>query len=234
MSLTISGDTQTLVSEVRLLNNYTPLVGQTVLLAKQGSEIFILGSIAATSPMGVNNTTDNGWKRAPLTAGGHGGNGNGDVYYRRILDNGSWKMQWRGGWAVSGTTMISASPGLDPDYRPSSKRSVMAAREISGGSVAVQFDFQTNGSITLVGGNTAPSGSSSSSSTDFQAPGVFISVGVSGATGGGGVDGHAHGFSGSGSGSGSAGHSHYVNSHSHGNSVSSPGWVSLNGVEYFL
>ena len=47
VSINISGDTTTLVSQVRTLNNYTPVVGQTVLIGKQGTEIFLLGAISS-------------------------------------------------------------------------------------------------------------------------------------------------------------------------------------------
>lgn len=232
VSLNISGDTDTLVAQVRTLNNYTPLTGQTVLLAKQGTEIFILGAIAATSPMNVGGDSipDNGWRQSPLTAGSHGGNGNGDVYYRRVLDHGSWKMQWRGGWNVSGTTMIGSGEALDTDFRPSSKRSVLAARSATSSNV-VQFDFMTDGTVVLVGGTTAPSSVSSApgGTTDSVDPIDSTTTALSGYLSQGGSDlGHSHGVVGS--------HYHdiFVDSHSHSIAVAAPTWVSLNGLEYFL
>lgn len=232
VSLNISGDTTTLVSQVRTLNNFTPVVGQTVLLTKQGTEIFILGAIAATNPYSVNTGTDNGWIRlTQLAAGSHGGNSNGDIYYRRILDHGSWKMQWRGGWTVSGSTLVAAG-GLDTDYRPSSKRSVLAARHIQTGAVSVQFDFNTDGSVTLIGANTVPSLSTESTDTSSASPGTNFIDPIDSTTAGG-ADGHTHGVVGD--------HAHTVNSHwhnlnghNHTVTVSTPTWVSLNGVEYFL
>lgn len=219
VSINISGDTETLVTQVRTLNNFTPLAGQTVLVAKQGTEVFILGAIAATTPMGVNTTTDNGWIRATLAAGSHNGNSNGDIYYRRVLDHGSWKMQWRGGWNASGTTLVT---GLDADYRPSSKRSVVAPRQAVD-SLALQWDFQTDGSVTLVGPTEAPGGSAASVSHNHSATGHSH-----------GVDfdvGHNHFGStlGSADGINSTSHSHTVTV-----TVASPTWVGLNGVEYFL
>lgn len=228
VSLNISGDTDTLITEVRTLNNYTPFVGQTVLVAKQGTEIFLLGSISATNPYSVNTGTDNGWIRADLSNGSHGGNSNGDVYYRRIMDHGSWKMQWRGGWSPGGSsTMIGAGKELDTDYRPSSKRSVLCSRETQTGQIACQFDFQTTGQVTLVGGTIASGAASPGGFTETIDPIDSTTVSLSGYQSLAGSDlGHSHGVVG--------GHWHdvFVDSHTH--NASAPSWISLNGVEYFL
>lgn len=242
VELNISGDTESPVDQVRMVNNFNPQVGQTVLLAKQGSEIFILGAIAASSGKSVG-PVDTGWKKATLKAGSHNGNSNGDVYYRRVLDNGSWKMQWRGGWNVSGTVMVE---GLDAEYRPSSRRTVDVPRDAGGGSNVVKIDFESNGSAVLVGGTTNP-GSTGGQTTSSSAPGgdtssanVTIAIGVSGTTSNSstGTD-HTHTFSDTDTGSDSHSHSISVNSHTHRNGdhshpVDSPTWVSLNRVEYFL
>lgn len=232
VSLNISGDTQTSVDEVRMMNNYTPLVGQTVLLAKQKSEILILGAVAASGGTEVG-PVDTGWKKATLAAGSHGGNGNGDIYYRRILNHGSWQMEWRGGWNVSGTNIIAA---LDPDYRPTSKRSVLVARDVQGGSNVAQIDFTSDGKATLVGGLTSPQ--SAGSHTHFVDIGVDVGVSASGSSTTGGAStgtNHTHGFSvgvgGSGSGE-AAGTSNSGGSHQH--NVNNPTWISLNGVSYYL
>lgn len=232
VSLNISGDTQTSVDEVRMMNNYTPLVGQTVLLAKQKSEILILGAVATSGGTDVG-PVDTGWKKATLAAGSHSGNGNGDIYYRRVLDHGSWKMEWRGGWNVSGTNIIAA---LDPDYRPTSKRSILVARDVQGGSNVAQVDFTSDGKATLVGGLTSPN--SAGSHTHFVDIGVDVGVSASGSNTTGGASAgtaHTHGFSvgvdGSGSGE-AAGTSNSGGSHQH--NVNNPTWISLNGVSYYL
>jgi hypothetical protein len=232
VSLNISGDTDTLVTQVRTMNNFTPLVGQTVLLAKQGTEIFLLGAIAATNPYSVGGagTTDNGWQQATITNGSHGGNSNGNIYFRRVLDHGSWKMQWRGGWAPGGSTiLIGAANALDTDFRPSSKRSVLAAREIQTGATALQFDFNTDGTVTLVGSTqTAASATVSVSvggSTDSRDTASTVSHNHGGAIATSTIT-HDDGF-----------HSHSWSdstSSSHTHAVTAPSWVSLNGVEYFL
>jgi hypothetical protein len=228
VSINISGDTSTLVAQVRTLNNYTPLVNQTVLVAKQGTEIFLLGSIASINPSGValGQEASNGWQKATLTNGSHNGNGNGDVFYRRVMDHGSWKMQWRGGWSPAGATvMIDTADALDPDYRPASSRSLLVARNQTASNVA-KLDFLSTGLVNLVGGTTAPTGSASIDSSDHSH--------------GGGTGGALSGYN---SQAGTdLGHSHSIStsSHNHGGTanlsitVAAPTWISLNGIEYFL
>lgn len=231
VSLNLSGDTESIVTEVRTLNNYTPLVGQTVLVAKQGNEIFILGAIASINPKTASDatTSDNGWTKAVLTNGTHNGGGNGDVYYRRVLDHGSWKMQWRGGWAPSGsnTTMLSSGDALDPDYRPASLRSVAVTRN-SDGSVYLRMDFAADGTIAYLngtprilttgdlGGSANSAGSHAHSFEDWFSATEHFTNGTASAGS------HTHGID--------------TGSHSHGGftDIGTPTWVSLNGVEYFL
>lgn len=231
VSINLSGDTQTLVSEVRTLNNYTPLVGQTVLVAKQGTEIFLLGSIASATPRAAAGSAvdTNGWIKATLTNGSHGGNDN-DVYYRRILDHGSWKVQWRGVWNPSGNSfMIDAANALDENYRPTSYRSIACARDVTSSTdrlATLRMDFAADGTVRYY--SAAPALDINSSSPGTSSNGS-----------------HAHGYfddwDGVGSGSSDVtntdgSHSHTVNSHFHGGtiSVAAPSWISLNGVEYYL
>lgn len=239
VSLNISGDSTTTVSEVRTLNNYTPLVGQTVLLAKQGAEIFILGAIASVNPK-LNTTTtteDNGWIKATLTNGSHdGASFNGEVYYRKVLDHGSWKMQWRGGWVTGGsTTMIGSGDALDPEYRPTTQRSVITTRN-SDGSVYHRIDFKADGTVTIIGGTpripeTSSIGGSTGGTNTWTGEAENTTTPYSGV--GYGPDGHQH----------TIGHTHPMNhshsittnAHSHGGytEIGDPTWISLN-VEYFL
>jgi hypothetical protein len=221
VSINISGDTNTTVSQVRTLNNYTPVVGQTVLVAKQGAEIFLIGSIASINPKSSTDATltGNGWIRATLTNGTHG-SGEHAVHYRRVLDHGSWKMQWRGMWNTSGSaTMIGSANALGTSYRPTSYRQIACARE-SDGAVTIRMDFNADGTVTVLTGT----------------PGISsTSVGTSSHTG------HSHGYIDDPAGTEdstyvSGSHSHTVNDHSHGGLVviDYPTWISLNGVEYFL
>jgi hypothetical protein len=230
VSLNISGDTTTTVSNVRLLNTYSPVVNDTVLLARQGSDIVILGQIAAWGGKATTNGA-NGWVQATLAAGSHNGDSQGNVYYRRIMDNGAWKMQWMGGWGVSGTIMVNA---LATEYRPSAKRVVLASRNLAGLPVC-QLAFHTDGRVELLAGtSTAGNSGNVSGEVSFVDP---IDSTTTADTSHNHADwegfatfttfqSHSHGVVG--------GHTHSFSGGSHTHSVTAPTWVSLNGVEYFL
>lgn len=217
VSLNISGDTETLITQVRTLNNYTPLVGQTVLIAKQGTEIFLLGGIASTiakTATAQPAVMDNGWIKATLTNGTHGGNAN-DVYYRRVLDHGAWKMQWRGVWNTSSQTfMINTADALDQDYRPTSYRALACARDAAGLSV-IRMEFAADGTVRWFQANpTISTTGNIGAGSDIRLSGYLSQAGSD--------LGHAHAT--------------FTSDHNHGGSASIavPSWVSLNGVEYFL
>lgn len=211
MTVNIGGDTTTEIPGVRMSDNYSPVVGHTVLLEKQGAQILAVSHTANANAFA--DTPGGGWVTATLAAGSHNGNSGGDIMYRRILDHGSWKMQWQGGWNVSGTTVVSS---LASEYRPSSRRNLLVCRNASG-SNAAQVAFNTDGSVIMAGANTAPSGNAAGSWTSFQNgfhqhfdwEGINVS----------GTD---------------LSHDHSVDSHSHGNTVNTPTWISFSGVEYFL
>lgn len=127
-------------------------------------------------------------------------------------------MQWRGGWNVSGTTMVR---GLDQDFCPSSTRTVDDPRDSSGGSNNVKIDFNADGTAVLVGGTTTAN-STGGQATSGSSPGgttssANVSISVSGTTSG-----------------ASTGTNHTHGNGTHSRRVDSPTWVSLNGGEYFL
>lgn len=233
VSIQISGDTTTTVASVRMLNNYSPVVGHTVLIVQQGADIVILGHIADLGGKTAANGAG-GWNLATLSAGSHNGNSSGNVYYRRILDHGSWKMQWRGGWAVSGTFMINTGQALAAEYRPAETRPVLAARHFASGPVACHMVFTSDGRVEMQGGTQASSTGTVSGDIGFVDPADSTSVadtshnhlgdsgGVTGVT----SITHNHSIVG--------GHDHSFFGGSHTHPVTSPTWVSLHGVEYFL
>lgn len=241
ISITISGDT-TVIDGVRFWSSYTPQVGQTVTLGKQGSDIWAMGSIVdlpAASDGG-------GWTTATLGSGfSHNGNSGGTVQYRRVMDNGAWKMQWQGVAArSSGTLLLSAA--LPAEYRPTAKRPLNAGRDPGGGSNATLVEFNTSGTVDIVSaGQTASpsaggatSGSTGSASTGSTgSTGSTLTQGTGNAVSGNGADpnhfhfdfaAHSHSISTSGS------HTHSISSASHGHTVLAPVWISFNGLEYFL
>lgn len=232
VTINIGGDTTTPIANVRMLNDYSPVVGHTVLISKQGPDIIIFGHIAEVAGKAVANGA-NGWTLATLSAGSHNGDSQGSVYYRRVLEDGSWKMQWQGGWGVSGTFMINTGQALATEFRPSAKRVLTAARTLTG-LPDCQMAFHTDGRVELLGG-TATAGNTTNVSGD---------VGI-GSEGGGGVADTSHnhadweGFATyttfmSHSHGGGGGHDHAFFGGGHTHPVTAPTWVSLNGLEYFL
>lgn len=233
VSIQFRGDTTVTIDNVRIDSSYSPVVGQTVDIRKQGPDIVITGSTAAASASGPD--TSNGWTRATLSNGSHNGNSNGDIYYRKVLDNGSWKMQWQGGWSVSGTEMIDAGDALGEEFQPTAHRSVAAARQVVNGT-AIVWDFHTDGRVTLTG--STATGASATVSGDI----TFVSAGGGGFTSVNGAHSHLDGSSFVTTTDGSHDHSFSADaSHDHGflggghtHTVAAPAWASLNGVEYFL
>lgn len=218
ISIRMSGDTTTTISGVRIEETYSPRVGHTVLVFKQGNEIFAFGHIADLA-----GASAGGWT-TPSLAGGwsHNGNSNGNVQYRRVMDNGSWKMQWRGGGNYGGSTVLASA--LAAEFRPASRRTCVASRDANGSNV-VKVDFETSGAVNIVGGTTSPSGGSGGGGGtgfdgSFSVGSHFHSIPT-------GSSGNAGGFS-------IGSHNHSTSSHSHSISVDSPNWVSFNGIEYFL
>ncbi|PRH79412.1 hypothetical protein C6N75_10030 [Streptomyces solincola] len=239
ISVQMSGDTSTTIDGVRIEETYSPRIGHTVLIFKQGADIIAFGHVADLTGVGAG-----GWITAGLTSGwAHNGNNNGTLQYRRVLDNGSWKMQWRGGVTVGSGVQVLATP-LDAEYRPASRRTMLVPRDAAGGSNEVKVDFNGDGNVTLVGTTTAPYASGSTSSAGSY--GGYTNTGGPGGTGSTDPfdettvhpDGHSHGVVGSHSHSVSS-HDHYFSfgSHSHSAtvnvSVDAPTWVAFN-VEYFL
>lgn len=216
----LSGDTTSPIAGVRIASDYSPQMGDMVILAKSGAEFFALCSIARAG-VSVSSTTG-GWTKLTLMSGhAHNGNSNGDLMYRRVMQDGSWKMQWKGGFTFGGNSFVGAV-NLDADYCPASKVSMLCARETaSQGGVAVGVDFGTAGGIQLIGRNWTTSDPNN----------MFT-----GAGGSFGVGSHTHlehdGF-GTGSGGGFSVSSH-DHSMGHTHAASDPTWVTFNGVEYFL
>lgn len=211
-----------LIPNIRIAASYSPVVGDTVLLLKQGNEFFAAFKIA---DVGSKSDEDaGGWIAASLDSS-HATQGTSTVMYRRINDHGSWKMQWKGAVDYgSGDTNLLASP-LDAEYRPSQARQMAIARSVTGGGLgAARIDANTDGTLTLYGmtwtidlGDSGFAGAvdhSHGGSTGFTDPADGL------------ANSHAHSISTTSIGS----HSHDLGT----SSVTSPPWISLDGVEYFL
>lgn len=223
----LSGDETVPIAGVRLASDYSPQIGDMVILLQQGVEFFALCSIATVGTITAS-STGGGWTKAVLQAShAHNGNANGDLMYRRVMEDGCWKMQWKGSIVFGGSNNTVLLANLPSEFHPAQKKSAICGREVgSGGGVAVGVDFQTDGGVTIIADNWATSTASShthsvSGVTDFVDPGdstTFDSAHSHGVVGG-----HDHGW---GNGTTSAG------SHSH--TAGDPGWISFSGVEYFL
>jgi hypothetical protein len=238
VDLTISGDDTTTISAVRYLDSYSPVVGDTVLIVKQGTDIVVLGQIHDGS-LGANG----GWQTPTPSSGfTNNGNGGGNPAYRLVVDHGDLKIQWKGSVAHTGTnTAIFAAAQVPAPYRPTSTRNLLTARDITGGSTAVGLQFNTDGSVVLVGpttfgnvngGNTGTASGGSTGATsinatdlsDYQICGYLSQAGSDLC--------HAHNTTVVGN------HTHTMGSHTHTftptGAVADPTWISFNGIEYFV
>lgn len=217
-----------LIPNVRVAASYTPAPGDTVLLLKQANEFFAAFKIQDAGSA-VANSTDGGFIQATLDSGhGHNGNSNGNAMYRRVMEHGAWKIQWKGSITLGANdTIISGSNVLPSDFRPSGRRTIVCARDATN-SVTVKVDFNTDGTVAVISPTTAPSGSTGGVSNHTHGG----STGFAG-------DSHFHTHGGAvAAASFVETHSHSIPStdlsHSHSNSVARPSYIVFNGVEYFL
>lgn len=199
-----------LVPGVQLAANYTPIVGETVVLAKQLNSYVALFTIPS---LGSKSTeAEGGWNTASLNAA-HDHNGGQTVMYRRINDHGSWKMQWKGVVDYGSSTTSLLASALAAEYRPSVTRQTTVARSVTGGESTARIDWNTDGTATFFG-------LTRTNSTDSVDPIDSTTVALSGYLSQAGSDlGHSHGV---------------VGSHYHDTSITAPPWISLDGCEYFL
>lgn len=204
ITVQISGDTTTDIAGVRYYEHYQPDVADVVHIDKQGTDLVAIGKIAEQY-------SETGFTDVALSGGfTHNGNGNGNLKIRRVWDHGVWKVQIQGSVARSSGTTISAA--LDPKYRPTSatRRTVLGARNESGGSNTVKIDFNNDGTVVMIGGTTtgAADGAGTTSAAGLHSHG--------GGTGDAGL--HSHG-----------GVVNDAGSHAHGGSVGGAGLHSHGG-----
>ena len=177
VSVQISGDTSVTIDGVRFLGSYSPQVNDNALIVKQGTDLFALGTIAV-----IPAPEDPGWTAPALSAGfTTNGNNNGNVEFRKVFDNGAWKMQWRGSVAHTGTN--TAITTVIAGFRPSVRRSITVARDDGGGANVVKVDFNTDGTVTLVGSTTF--GNVNGGATGAASPGGLTGGATPGGTTGG-------------------------------------------------
>lgn len=222
-SMTLQGDESVIIDGARFMDSYTPTVGDTVLVLKQQSNVFALGTIAT----GATTPAVQGWLPVPSLASGVTTESFDPAMYRVIVDHGSRKVQLRGSVNLNATqtTLWTMPAGIRPLLN---KRPIIVARGYGGGAVAVQLNVNANGTMVLSGSTTGVAGVASSGA------GTTSSTGE-----------HAHWeYNGNNTKPGNAGanftdwngiHTHSTPNHGHTmDFVDHPDWVSFNGVEYFL
>lgn len=206
------------VASVRLAASYTPVVGDTVLLLKQGNEFFAAFKIAAAGSK--SDASEGGWITASLNAS-HAVQGSATPMYRRVNDHGSWKMQWKGAVNYGGATALLSS-ALPAEYRPSVARQMSIARSVTGGATTCRIDANTDGTLTVWPNATINLGSSASGGVSNHNHGG--ETGYTDPTDGL-ANNHAHSIS----------MSDLTHTHGLGTASSTdPPWIGLDGLEYFL
>jgi hypothetical protein len=198
------------VPNVAVAANYTPVVGDTVVLVQQLGQYVAVFRIATTGSK--SDEDQGGWIEASLNAA-HAHNGGQTVMYRRINDHGAWKMQWKGVVDYGSSTTSLLASALATEYRPSVTRQTTVARSVTGGESTARIDWNTDGTASFFG-------LTRTNSTDSVDPIDSTTVALSGYLSQAGSDlGHSHGV---------------VGSHYHDTSITAPPWISLDGCEYFL
>lgn len=248
VTIQLGGDTSTVIAAVRYLDSYTPTPGDTVLIAKQGSEILVIGK---AHEFYLGQPAKNGWQSPSLTTTWNRTvAGAAPPLFRKVFDHGEQRIQmqgrvWRNGSNTSATLFT-----LPVGYRPTVQRLMLAARENLGGLNEVQVVVEPSGAVNIDGhllpgpsnagvttsyynvdhvhtftddgqgfdGTTDPNSNDSTSASKYTFGGGVFNDGV---VGGSGTDG-----------GNSPNHRHTTNPHNH--VAGFPGWISLDGVEFFL
>lgn len=241
VTIQLGGDASSQIAAVRYVDSYTPVVGDTVIIAKQGAEILVLGKVHEFYD---NQPAKNGWLPLnPQTTWNGSNNTSTPPLWRRVFDHGERKIQMQGRvWRSSGNPTGTIIATLPAGYRPGIVRTLMAARENFGGANEVQLNITPNGNIEVVGHTlstaTAQHGGVDTNNVDLKHwhkvdhsgnhldndwtsdPYSGIWTGVLGYPGG--------------LGSGGMQHRHTTNSATHSHTAGFPGWISLDGIEFFL
>lgn len=196
VSVTMSGSTVQ-IDGVSFMEGYTPAVGDNVDLLKQGNAILVLGHVA---DVGTGTSTNGGWAASGITG----------ISYRKVIDNGAFKVQFTG----SGTATSASLFTLPVGFRPAVTRILPGAAFLANFGVC-NVQITTGGVATLV-----------SDQGGGHIHGVFVSL--SGYNSQAGTDlGHSHIFGG---GMGSGGQTGALAA----GSLAFSNTVHLDAVEFFI
>jgi len=150
LSAQLAGDTSSSVSLIRFIDSYTPVVGDTCLIIKQGSDIFCIGQMNDNG-----SGSANGWVQPTLgTNFTHSAD---PIMYRLINDHGDNKIQLRG--SCTHTSTNTALWTMPTGFRPATNRVVLIARDNTQSNVA-QLLINTDGTMVLGGATTGVAASS--------------------------------------------------------------------------
>lgn len=152
VDITLSGS-DVVIPDVAFADSYSPVAGDTVNVLVQSNAILVMGQ-----PMTTGGSTGAGGWTAPAMGAGFTGSasGRGALEYRRILDNGAPKIQWRGACVRSsgtGTVVASGVPAAG------ATRTVLAPRDPTGGSNSIVLNFNTDGTVSISGDTTSAAAS---------------------------------------------------------------------------
>lgn len=141
MTVQVDGDTMTSISNVRYLEAYSPVVGDTCTMLKQGSDLLAIGRVNTTTA----SPAVNGWVSPTLNTGfTHSAD---PIRYRLINDHGDVCLQLRGSCTMSGSVVYTANVAtvftLPAGFRPSLNSSIILPRDSGGLCVKVNFVAST-------------------------------------------------------------------------------------------
>lgn len=202
------------------LDSYSPVVGDVVHFVQQANTGFVLGTVMTVGASGgwINATMNTGW------SAGSTGRGS-TLQWRRILDNGSPKMQWRGTCTRSSGVTNEIAVGIPANSRPAVQVPILVARYPVGGRNDVVVNFNIDGSVGISGYDTPTLATVAINQTGgdhFHGIGQPDLIHNPGGP-------HGDSFS-------AGAHTHIQDAHVHGANLTagSSTWVSFDGVEYFL
>lgn len=220
VTITLSGS-DVAVPGLSYMDSYSPVVGDVVHVVQQANTGFVLGTVMTVAASG-------GWTNATMNTGWTAGSvGRGStLQWRRILDNGSPKMQWRGTCTRSSGVTNEIAVGIPADSRPAVQIPILVARYPLGGRNDVVVNFNIDGSVGISGYDTPTLATTATN----QAGGEhYHHIGQPDLV-------HNPGVHGDSFGAEPINHTHVQDAHVHGANLTAGSltWVSFDGVEYFL
>lgn len=147
VSVTLSGSAVQ-IDGVSFMEGYTPAVGDNVDVLKQGNAIVVIGHVADT---GSATETTAGWVATSITG----------ISYRKVLDNGQFKVQFMGQGTATGATLFTLPTGFRPLV--TKERTVTLANY-----GACNLVITSGGVCSLTANNTSTSTSSTHSHGIFR------------------------------------------------------------------